>query len=72
VGQGGGDSTFDYDAFDIPDAFTVTAGTHGFSTMRPVSGSGTAMITVDESGFVFVSVSAPESGTEWEYSLSCL
>jgi hypothetical protein len=72
VGQGGGDSTFVYDAFDIRDAFTVKAGTNGFSTGGLVSGTGTAMITVDESGFVFVSVSAPESGTEWEYSLSCL
>lgn len=73
VGKGPGDVTFTYDAYSIPDAFNVTVGgASKFTTGGLVSGAGSASIAVDSKGLVFVSVSAPESGTAWDYSLSCI
>lgn len=73
VGSGTGTVSFFYDAYDIPDAFSVSvAGKKVFTTGGLVSGSGTTPIPIKGEGFVFVSVSAPEAGTAWEYSLSCL
>jgi hypothetical protein len=73
LGAGGGTVTFTYDAYGIPDAFVVSSsGGARFSTGGLVSGDGSAQIVVGESGFVFVSVSAPEDGTAWDYSVTCL
>lgn len=73
VGHGTGNVTFYYDAYSIPDAFSVSvAGKTVYTTDGLVSGEGTASIAMKGEGFVFVSVSAPEDGTAWEYSLSCL
>jgi len=73
VGAGSGDVEFFYDAYTVPDAFTVSVGgATRFSTGALVSGSQTAIVSIAGEQFVFVSVSAPESGTSWEYALSCL
>jgi len=72
VGSGTGEITFDYEAYDIPDAFTVSTknGTI-FTTDGLVSGSKTVSLPLDEEPIVFVSVTAPQDGTEWEYSIGC-
>ena len=63
---------FSYEAFQIPDAFTLqTAGLVAFSTGGLVSGNGATSIPLAGSSVVFVSVSAPQSGTAWEYSMGC-
>lgn len=71
VGADAGTVQFSYDAFSIPDAFTVRQdGRTLFSTGGLVSGQRT--VTVQSSGgFVFVSVSAPQSGTAWNYQIGC-
>lgn len=74
VGNGPGEVSFFYDAYSIPDAFTVRGPGVDFDTGGLVSGSATVPFAVSQSGSVvlFVSVSAPEDGTAWEYSLGCL
>lgn len=74
VGQGPGTVSFYYDAYSIPDAFTVTAsGGTLFSTGGLVSGSQSVSLSIPAgSALVFVSVSAPRSGTGWEYSVGCI
>lgn len=75
LGTGPGTATFSYDAYTIEDAFVVR-GKSGtlFSTGGLVSGGATVDLPISDSGtaIVFVSVSAPKSGTAWEYSLGCL
>ena len=62
---------FYYDAYSIPDRFTVrNAGGIQFDTGRLVSGSRTVTLNLS-TPIVFVSVSAPRSGTLWEYSIGC-
>lgn len=71
VGMAGGAVTFFYDAYSIPDAFTLRSNSVAvFSTGGLVSGSGSTTF-IAPSSIVFVNVSAPNSGTAWEYSLSC-
>ncbi|MBE2250524.1 MAG: hypothetical protein IAE78_13395 [Myxococcus sp.] len=73
VGPGTGVASFSYDAFSVPDAFTVTAGGRTlFSTGGLVSGAGSPMLQMMGEGFVFVSVSAPQSGTQWTYQVGCV
>jgi hypothetical protein len=75
VGKGPGVIDFYYQAYSIPDAFTIT-GPSGplFSTGGLISGSSTVPVTVFNESWttVFVSVSAPQSGTSWNYQLGCL
>ena len=72
LGATSGVSVFTYDAYSIPDQFTVsTGGTTVFGTNGLVSGSGRANVPLNGSGIVFVAVNAPQSGTAWEYQLSC-
>ena len=75
VGIGPGTVDFSYDAYSIPDAFDLIGpGGRLFSTGGLVSGSSTEAVTVFEDGpaTVFVSVSAPNDGTAWEYALGCI
>jgi hypothetical protein len=73
VGFGTGRVLFFYDAYSIPDAFTVsTASGVKFTTNGLVSGSNTISVPIDEEPTVFINVSAPRSGTAWEYNLGCL
>ncbi|HEY0721185.1 MAG TPA: hypothetical protein VGE50_08020 [Gammaproteobacteria bacterium] len=73
VGAGSGSVNFFYDAYSIPDAFTVsTSSGQKFTTGGLVSGSQSVDIALADEPLVFVSVSAPESGTAWEYTLGCL
>jgi hypothetical protein len=72
LGTGNGTSSFSYDAYTIPDAFTVTYGSGAkYSTAGLVSGSGGSSLALGGISTVFVTVSAPTSGTNWQYSLSC-
>ena len=72
LGNGTGTSSFFYDAFSIPDAFTVLYGAGlQYSTGGLVSGSKTTPLVLSGNPTVFVSVSAPNSSTAWNYSLSC-
>ena len=73
IGHGMGTVRFRYDAYSIPDDFTVTTATGTkFSTGGLVSGSQIVSIPIDDEPIVFINVSAPRSGTQWEYSLGCL
>ena len=73
VGTGMGTANFYYNAYSIPDAFTVTtsSGTK-FTTQGLVSGSNSVDISINDEPVVFINVSAPRSGTQWEYTLGCL
>jgi len=69
---GANDVVFTCDAYSIKDAFEVF-GSNGlklFSTGGLVSGSKTGTFSVTGMSYVFVNVSAPLSGTAWEYQLS--
>lgn len=73
VGGGTGTVTFSYDAYSIPDQFVVrTVAGERFSTGQLVSGAQTVPILLNDEPIVFVSVSAPNQGTAWDYTLSCL
>lgn len=72
LGNGTGTSSFFYNAFSIPDAFTVLYGAGlQYSTGGLVSGSKTIPLALNGNPTVFVLVSAPDSSTAWNYSLSC-
>lgn len=67
-----GVSVFFYDAYTIPDQFTVsTFNGVVFGTPGLVSGSGTQNLNIPKNGIFVVSVNAPRDGTAWEYNLSC-
>lgn len=71
IGMVGGVVSFTYDAYSVPDAFTLrNGGAVVFSTGGVVSGAGSTSFTA-ASPIVFVNVSAPISGTGWEYALGC-
>lgn len=73
VGQGTGAVSFCYDAYSIPDQFTVsTRNGVKYTTGGLVSGSKTVSISIDDEPVVFVNISAPRSSTAWEYTLGCL
>lgn len=72
INSSSGVSVFFYDAYSIPDQFTVsTFDGVVFGTPGLVSGSGTQNLNVPRNGIFVVSVNAPRSGTAWEYNLSC-
>ena len=72
MGQASGSVTFAYDAYTIPDAFQVSSGgTIVFTTGGLVSGTGQKSFALTGSPLVFVAVSAPQSGTAWQFSLTC-
>ncbi|MDE2083107.1 MAG: hypothetical protein KGI90_17310 [Burkholderiales bacterium] len=72
LGLASGTTTFSYDAYSIPDQFTVsTNGQTAFGTPGLVSGRGGANIALNGSSIVFVAVNAPNTGTAWQYQLSC-
>lgn len=69
---GYGTTTFTYDAFSIPDQFTVfTFDGKQFGTPGLISNGGIKTINIPANWIVIVSVNAPQSGTQWEYDLSC-
>lgn len=69
---GSGTSNFTYDAYSIPDQFTVlTFDGKQFGTNGLVSGGDTKSINVPKNWLIVVSVNAPQDGTAWEYTLSC-
>ena len=71
VGAARGAVDFTYQAFSIPDAFSLfNGGSQVFSTGGLVSGSSSSQFSVSNRT-VFVNVSAPNSGTAWEFTLSC-
>ncbi|MEM8710125.1 MAG: hypothetical protein AAGG01_04170 [Planctomycetota bacterium] len=73
IGTGQGVVQFRYEAFTIPDAFTVsTSEGVRFSTNGLVSGEQFIDIPVNNEPIVFVSVSAPQNGTLWNYTLGCI
>lgn len=73
VGAGSGTVSFFYDSYSIPDAFTVsTSSGVKFATPGLVSGSNTVSVAMTGEKVVFISVTAPNSGTAWKYSLGCI
>ena len=71
VGKASGNVTFSYNAYTIPDAFTViNGGTTVFDTNGLVSGVGSKAFAL-ASRNVFITVSAPTSGTAWDFQLTC-
>lgn len=71
VGAASGTVSFSYNAYSIPDAFTVTnAGQTVFTTNGLVSGTGGDSFPISAST-VFVTVSAPNNGTAWDFVLGC-
>jgi len=73
LGNGSGTVTFTYQAYSIPDQFVVrTAAGERFTTGGLVSGGSTVNLQLNNEPIVFVSVSAPNNGTLWNYTLSCL
>lgn len=69
---GYGKTTFTYNAFTVPDQFTVfTFDGKQFGTPGLVSGVASKSIDIPNNWIVIVSVNAPQNGTQWEYNLSC-
>ncbi len=67
-----GVSAFYYQAYDIPDQFTVSTFDGAvFGTPGLVSGSSTVQLNIPRNGIFVVSVNAPRSNTAWNYNLSC-
>jgi hypothetical protein len=62
--------TFTYEAYTIPDAFRVVNAGATILNTGSVSGGGSKSFAL-ASSIVFVTVSAPLSGTAWDFSLSC-
>jgi hypothetical protein len=72
MGVTSGSVSFSYDAYTIPDAFQVaTGGSAVFTTGGLVSGAGSTAFQLKGSSVVFVTVTAPLSGTAWEFALDC-
>ncbi len=76
MGSVGGAVSVSYDMNNIPDrmdVFSLVGGvrTPVFSTGGLVSGTGGTSFNVTPDTTVFVSLSAPNSGTAWDFSLSC-
>jgi hypothetical protein len=70
VGEGLGSFTFSWQAFTVPDSFSIS-GAASFST-GAVSGGGSATITKTSAGaWITVTVNAPLPGTVWSYSVGC-
>jgi hypothetical protein len=74
----GANFTFSYDAYTIPDAFIVyifnsvaNQWETSFATPGLVSGSATRTLQTRGSTFAAVTVTAPNSGTAWEFTLGC-
>jgi hypothetical protein len=72
MGAAAGSVSFAYDAYSIPDAFrVVTGGAAVFATNGLVSGRSATSFPLRGSSIVFVTVTAPRSGTAWEFALGC-
>ena len=70
--------SFSYDAYSIPDAFAVftlnrSTGqwAQAFSTSGLVSGRGNQNLSTGGSPYAAVTVTAPNQGTAWEFTLGC-
>ena len=73
VGHGEGTVRFAYEAYRIPDAFTLsTSQGLKYSTGGLVSGQGITHLDISDEPTVFINVTAPQTGTLWEYVLGCL
>ena len=71
VGSAAGTFEFSYEAYTIPDSFTIS-GAASYST-GSTSGSSTVFVTKDDSSaYIIVTVEAPLSGTAWVYSVGCV
>jgi len=72
VGSGTGKLVFSYDAYSIPDAFTIrTPKRTLFTTGGLVQYNKTIELNLTDEPIVFISVTAPNSGTSWTYSIGC-
>jgi hypothetical protein len=73
LGQDSGSFSLSYQMYSIPDKLEVmdTKGTVLFSTNGLVSGSQTVNVPFSGGRIVFVVVSAPTSGTAWDYEIGC-
>ena len=76
MGAVGGSVTVSYDTYSIPermDVFTMNAGLRSpaFSTAGLVSDTGGKTFGITPNATVFVAMSAPNSGTQWNFELSC-
>lgn len=76
MGTTGGTVSITYDMYTIPDRLDVYTINNGskvtlFSTGGLVSGGDTVSFSVVPDATVFVGVSAPTSGTAWDFSLGC-
>lgn len=70
VGPGLGSFSFTYEAFTIPDSFSIS-GSASYST-GSVSGGATVFIPkTNEGSYITVTVTAPLSGTAWNYTVGC-
>lgn len=72
LGRDSGSFELSYEMYGIPDKLEViNAGKVVFTTSGLVSGGTTVQVPFSGSRIVFVVVSAPNSGTAWDYSIGC-
>jgi hypothetical protein len=73
MGRDSGTFELTYQMFTIPDRLEVksSSGTTLFTTGGLVSGSKTVQIPFSGGRLVFVIVTAPTSGTAWDYTIGC-
>lgn len=73
IGSGTGMLDYSYEAYSIPDGFTLSDATGvRFDTNGLVSGGDTLDLPGIVGSYVFVNVYAPQSGTAWNYSVGCI
>lgn len=74
VGNSGGNFDVSYEMYGIPDALTILNGQGTlFSTNGLVSGSrSVSLVAPKGDGTVFVNLSAPNSGTAWDFRVGCV
>lgn len=73
LGTDSGTFTLTYEMYSIPDAMTIRSGGGSvfFATNGLVSGSSTVQVNFSGGRFIFVTLNAPTSGTQWMYSIGC-
>lgn len=72
LGKTEGSFTLSYDMYTIKDAMTVIGGGRTlFTTGGLVSGRRSMTLTYEGDASVIVNLSAPESGTQWTFTIGC-
>ena len=71
IGPGTGTFDFTYSAFTIADKFTITGAAYYNSGYVTGTNVVVPITKINTGRYVIVQVNAPDSGTQWEYTVGC-